>query len=155
MAAELPRSSRLQSLATGLKARLLRRFAEISTAAKYFLRHSHPLSLGKPSETGPAKQGACAVSMDVSDGSDVAIKRVDSFVPDKEEIERRRTLVRTLFNDFWSGTHEKLAAFVERLDQAQDYVIERLTACGESWQLDNETRIMLGLPSTKSKTNPR
>jgi hypothetical protein len=93
MAAEPPRSSRLQPLATGLKARLLRRFAEISTAAK----------LGKPSETATAKQGAVAVSMDVSDGSDVAIEGGDSVVPDKEEIERRRILVRTLFNDFGAG----------------------------------------------------
>jgi hypothetical protein len=154
MAVERPQSSRLQSLPMGLMASLLRRFAEIGAAAKHFLRPSHPLSFGKPAETAAAKQDAVAVSMDVSGGSDVAIKSVDSFVPDNKEIERRRNLVRTLFNDFWSGTHEKPAAFVERLDQAQDYVNERLTACGESWQLNNETRTMLSLPSTKSKARP-
>jgi hypothetical protein len=55
-------------------------------------------------------------------------------------------LVRTLFNDFWSGAHDKPAAFVERLDQAEDYVNERLTACGEFWRLDANTRVMLSLP---------
>jgi hypothetical protein len=59
-----------------------------------------------------------------------------------------------LFNDFWNGTSEKPVAFVDRLDQAEDYVNERLTACGEFWQLDAETRLMLGLP-TKSSANPR
>jgi hypothetical protein len=39
-------------------------------------------------------------------------------------------------NDFSSGAHDKPAAFVERLDQAEDYVNERLTACGEFWRLD-------------------
>ena len=38
---------------------------------------------------------------------------------DQEEIQRRRDLVRALFNDFWSDAHDKPAAFVERLDQAQ------------------------------------
>jgi hypothetical protein len=74
MAAEPPRPSRLQSLATALMAGLLRRFAEISAAAKHFQRHSHPLSLGNPTETAAAKQGAVAVSMDASGGSDVAKK---------------------------------------------------------------------------------
>jgi hypothetical protein len=154
MTVERPQSSRLQSLSIGRVAGLLRGVAQIGAAAKHFLRPSHSLSLGKPTETAAAKQGAVAVSMDVSGGSDLAIKTVDSFVPDNKEIERRRNLVRTLFNEFWSGAHEKPAAFVERLDQAQDYVNERLTACGESWQLDDETRIILSLPSTKSKARP-
>jgi hypothetical protein len=51
-----------------------------------------------------------------------------------------------LFNDFWSEAHDKPAAFVERLDQAEDYVNERLTACGEYWQLDAETRLMQDCP---------
>jgi len=42
------------------------------------------------------------------------------------------------------------AAFVERLDQAEDYLNERLAASGEIWQLDAKTRVMLGLPPTKS-----
>jgi hypothetical protein len=56
-----------------------------------------------------------------------------------------------LFNDFWSGTHDKLAAFVKRLDQTEDYLNERLTANGEVWRLDAKTRIMLGLPPRSSQ----
>jgi hypothetical protein len=78
-----------------------------------------------------------------------------STVLDQEEIQRRRDLVRTLFNDFWSEAHDKPAAFVERLDQAEDYANERLAASGEIWQLDAKTRAMLGLPHTKSSANPR
>lgn len=55
-------------------------------------------------------------------------------------------MVRTLFNDFWSGAYEKPAAFVERLDQAEDYVNDRLVKTGEFWQLDAKTRVTLGLP---------
>jgi hypothetical protein len=65
---------------------------------------------------------------------------------DQEEIQRRRNLVRALFNDFWSDTHDKPATFVERLDQAEDYVNERLAAGGEFWRLDANTRAILGLP---------
>ena len=72
---------------------------------------------------------------------------------DQEEIQRRRDLVRTLFNDFWSEARDKPAAFVERLDQAEDYVNERLTACGEFWQLDAKTRVMLGLPPRSNSPN--
>jgi hypothetical protein len=59
-------------------------------------------------------------------------------------------LVRTLFNDFWSGAHNKPTAFVERLDQAEDYLNERLAANGEFWRLDPNTRAMLGLPPRSS-----
>jgi hypothetical protein len=64
--------------------------------------------------------------------------------------ERRRNLVRTLFNDFWSGVNEKPAAFVERLDQAEDYLNERSAANGEFWRLDANTRAMLALPRRSS-----
>jgi hypothetical protein len=76
--------------------------------------------------------------------------RLDPIAPvalDEDEIERRRNLVRNLFNDFWSGTHEKPAGFTERLDQAEDYLNERLAAHGEIWQLDATTRAVLGLPA--------
>jgi len=36
---------------------------------------------------------------------------------------------------------------VERLDQAEEYVNERLAADGEFWRLDANTRAILGLPS--------
>src|SRR5215472_16853216 len=66
---------------------------------------------------------------------------------DEGEIQRRRNLVRTFFNDFWTGSYEKPAGFLQRLDQAEDYVNDRLTANGEAWRLDSKTRAMLGLPS--------
>ena len=76
--------------------------------------------------------------------------QIKSAIPiaiDEAEIQRRRNLVRTFFNDFWTGAYEKPAGFLERLDQAEDYVNNRLTANGEAWRLDSKTRAMLGLPS--------
>jgi hypothetical protein len=69
------------------------------------------------------------------------------------EILRRRELVRTLFNDFWDGLDEKPAAFVDRLDQAEDYLNERLAASGECWQLDAKMRKILGLPTRSNSRN--
>jgi hypothetical protein len=66
--------------------------------------------------------------------------------PNNQQVQRRRDLVRTLFNDFWSASDNKPASFADRLDQAEVYLNERLTACGESWTLDAKTRAMLGLP---------
>jgi len=66
--------------------------------------------------------------------------------PDDQEIQRRRDLVRTLFNDFWSESDNKPTSFAARLDQAEGYLNERLTACGEFWRLDAKTRQLLGLP---------
>jgi hypothetical protein len=76
--------------------------------------------------------------------------RPDPIAPialDQDEIERRRNLVRKLFNDFWNGAHEKPVGFKDRLDQAEDYLNERLAANGEIWQLDATTRTLLGLPA--------
>jgi len=53
------------------------------------------------------------------------------------------------------GLTKKPVAFVERLDQAEDYVNERLAEVGEFWQLDAKMREMLGLPPTKSSANPK
>jgi hypothetical protein len=66
--------------------------------------------------------------------------------PDKQEVQRRRDLIRTLFNDFWSAFDEKPSSFAARLDQAETYLNERLAACGEAWTLDAGTRQVLGLP---------
>jgi hypothetical protein len=93
------------------------------------------------------------ITAEVKVDTDAQIDSAAPTVPDQEEIQRRRDLVRTLFNDFWSGAHDKPAAFVERLDQAEDHVNERLTACGEFWQLDVETRAMLGLPPRANSPN--
>jgi hypothetical protein len=69
------------------------------------------------------------------------------FAPDEQEINRRRNLVRALFNDFWRGRDDKPATFVDRLNEAESYLNERLAASGEIWKLDGEAREILGLPS--------
>lgn len=66
--------------------------------------------------------------------------------PEPQEIQRRRELVRTLFNDFWSDRFDKPAAFADRLNEAESYLNERLAANGEPWRLDAGTRQLLGLP---------
>jgi hypothetical protein len=145
-------------------------FAEIGQAAKYILRLRHPASAenraksavaeagtgdavtdntnAKPTATG-TKSCATALTVDVNVGA-MEINGVSQTVSDEQEIERRRNLVRTLFNDFWSGAHDKPAAFVERLDQAEEYLNARLAANGEFWRLDANTRAMLGLPRRSS-----
>jgi len=83
------------------------------------------------------------------------VNRAAPIVLDDQEIQRRRDLIRTLFNDFWSGAYEKPTAFVDRLDQAADYLNERLAATGEFWRLDAKTRVMLGLPPRANPPNYR
>jgi hypothetical protein len=87
-----------------------------------------------------------SVTADGKIGQDVQVSCVVPIRPDQQEIQRRLELVRAMFNDFWSGCDDKPAAFVDRLDQAEPYLNERLTACGEFWQLDANTRKMLSLP---------
>jgi len=145
---------------------ILRWFTQIGAAVikptKYFLRTRHPASDEKRTESALEQVGATATATEnaianltttnftapitggVKVDTDAQIDSVASTVLDHEEIQRRRNLVRTLFNDFWSGAYEKPAAFVERLDQAEDYMNERLAASGESWRLDAKTRVMLG-----------
>ena len=77
------------------------------------------------------------------------IDRVDTG-PDEREVQRRRDLIGTLFNDFWSAVDDKPSSFVDRLDQAETYINERLTACGEFWRLNVETRETLGLPPNQA-----
>ena len=86
------------------------------------------------------------VSTEDKISEDARISPVAPILLDQQEIQRRRDLVRSLFNDFWSGSYDKPAAFVDRLDQAETYLNERLTACGELWLLDAQTRALLGLP---------
>jgi hypothetical protein len=148
----------------GVVASVLRLFAQIRQAAEYFLRRRHSASaencvgLGFPeagADDNPkptvraTKSCAAAPTVDVNVGP-LAINKVGKSIPDELEIERRRNLVRTLFNDFWSGAHNKPAAFVERLDQAEEYLNDRLAANGEFWGLDANTRAMLGLPPRSS-----
>ena len=72
------------------------------------------------------------VTADGKIGQDVQVSCVVPIRPDQQEIQRRLELVRAMFNDFWSGCDDKPAAFVDRLDQAEPYLNERLTACGEA-----------------------
>jgi hypothetical protein len=93
------------------------------------------------------------VAADAKIGHDVQVSCVVPIRLDDREIQRRRELVRTLFNDFWNGRDDKPAAFVERLDQAEACLNEQLTACGEFWQLDANTRKMLSLPPRLNSRN--
>jgi len=95
------------------------------------------------------------VTADVMVDSDAQTNRAAHIVLGDQEIQRRRDLVRAFFNDFWSESDDKPAAFVDRLDQAESYVNERLTAGGEFWRLDAETRPMLGLPPRSNSPDKR
>src|SRR5205814_7774355 len=97
------------------------------------------------------KSSTAPVAADVIVDPDA--NRAAHLVLDDQEIQRRRDLVRMLFNDFWSAAYEKPAGFVERLDQAEDYVNERLATSGEFWRLDTNTRVMLGLPPRANSAN--
>ena len=131
-------------------ASIWRCFANIGAAAMYLLRPRHVRSLeGNAFEpaAGPVavKAGAAALpAVNVNAGPEV--NAVTDTSPGQQEIERRRNLVRIFFNDFWSGVSNKPTAFVERLDEAEDYLNERLAANGECWRVDAKTRVMLGLP---------
>jgi hypothetical protein len=70
--------------------------------------------------------------------------------PNKQEIERRREIVRQFFNNFWMFTDDKPRTFAERLNRAEDHINERLAAREERWQLDAATRKQLGLPPPKT-----
>ena len=96
------------------------------------------------------------LSAEIQVNSAIQTDRVVDSVPDQQEIERRRDLVRALFNDFWRGSYDKPAAFVDRLDQAEAYLNERLATLGEVWHLDTKTRALLGLPPrSKSSNQPK
>jgi hypothetical protein len=161
ISAELERSSRSKPLLTeGVVASILRWSAKIGAAAhrltKHVLRLRHPASAETLVESDDVSEGAVAttpVSTDVDVGPGAGINPVADTVLDQQEIERRRNLARTLFNDFWSGVDEKPVAFVERLDRAEDYLNERLAASGEFWRLDANTRVTLGLPPRSNSSN--
>jgi hypothetical protein len=155
------RETKLDTASDAAKS-VLRWFAKIGAAVfkptEYFLRPTHPASAENLAESAAVTAGAVAttaVAADVDVRLDAKIDCVALSGPDTQEIERRRNLVRTLFNDFWSEAPDKPAAFVERLDQAEDYLNERLAANGEFWRLDAKTRVMLGLPPRSSSNGGR
>jgi hypothetical protein len=100
-----------------------------------------------------AKSFAEPVTADVKVSSDAQISPIAHIVPDQQEIQRRRDLVRALFNDFWGGSGDRPAGFADRLNQAENYINGRLAACGELWQLDAKTRAMLSLPPGLNSPN--
>ena len=157
---------------------ILRWFAQIGatvkTVTKHFLRPKHPgypFTAEQRAESTLEEAGAAAtenvvanltttaepftapVIAGVNVDTDAQSDSAAATVLDHEEIQRRRDLVRMLFNDFWSGAYEKPASFVERLDEAEDYVNERLAETGEFWQLDAKTRVTLGLPPRSHPSN--
>jgi hypothetical protein len=161
---------------------ILRWLAEVVAAIiqpiRYFSRSTHPASSDVTAEkradsivegaqavvtvtedavarSTPVKSFTVPVTADVMVDSDAQTNRAAHIVLDDQEIQRRRDLVRAFFNDFWSGSDDKPAAFVDRLDQAESYVNERLTAGGEFWRLDAETRPMLGLPPRSNSPDKR
>ncbi len=93
----------------------------------------------------PAVTPSCATTVEVNVGP-AHPGTLSQTLPDAEEIERRRSLVRTLFNEYWNEAYDRPAKFVERLDQAEDYLNARLAAHGELWRLDANARALLGLP---------
>jgi hypothetical protein len=152
----IPKSSTARDLVEGI----LRPFAAIAAAASklktFFLPGTDFASDVNFAESGTEQTGVVAnatektvakltgeKSFTVPVAADAAVA---PLALDQAEIQRRRNLVRMLFNDYWSGAHERPAAFKERLDQAEDYLNERLAAQGELWCLDAKTRAMLGLP---------
>ena len=151
----------------GVTANIFRWFVRLGATAKHILRPTDPACPKAPAEEGAvspqaentdsnpttAESFAAPLTASVNADRDSGIKALTPSIPDKQEIERRRDLVRTLFNDFWSGAYEKPVAFVERLDQAEDYLNERLAATGEFWQLDAKMRLMLGLPPRANSPN--
>jgi hypothetical protein len=163
---------RKSDTATHIGEMVLRLFAQIAAAVikptKYFLRTSYPGSDEKCVESALEEVGAIAAGTEnvvltttksstvpVTAGVkvDAQIDSAASTVLDQEEIQRRRDLVRMLFNDFWAEAYEKPATFVERLDQAEDYVNGRLAETGEFWQLDAKSRVTLGLPPRSHSPN--
>jgi hypothetical protein len=152
-----------QTAATAMSEKVLRWFAQIGAAvikpSKYFLRTRCTASDGERAESALEQTRALAAatenavanltttkSFSVPVTAGAQIDSAASSVLDQEEIQRRRDLVRMLFNDFWTEAYEKPATFVARLDQAEDYVNERLAETGEFWRLDAKTRVTLGLP---------
>jgi hypothetical protein len=156
MSAEIAQSSRSKPVTTGVVATVLRAFVEIGAAIKSFISASHPASPGTCSESSVVETEAVAtaqISAPAEVKADAKVSPVAHKELDEQEIERRRSLVRTLFNDFWRGADQKPVSFAARLDQAEDYLNERLAANRETWRLDAETRVMLSLPARSSSTD--
>src|SRR5262245_59326054 len=106
---------------------------------------SHPNTPVETMDT-VAEEASGADSIAVRPESQISIKTGAS--PNRHEIERRREIVRQLFNDFWVSAEDKPGT--ERLNRAEGHINERLAARGETWQLDAASRKQLGLPPPKT-----
>jgi hypothetical protein len=151
---------------------ILQWFAGISAALKKPIRHFSRARYSVSDIAAAEKAGAvatatettvatltanatfvAAVTVDAKIGQDAQVSGVAPIPPDQQEVQRRRELIRTLFNDFWSERDDKPRAFVDRLNEAETYLNERLAACGELWQLNAKTRKMLSLPPRSNPHN--
>jgi hypothetical protein len=99
-----------------------------------------------PTSTDATPSTAAATSVHPQIAEAASVQAVPTAL-DRQEVQRRRELVRALFNDFWTGRDDKPATFQERLDQAEPYLNERLIKSGECWQLNADSRKALALPS--------
>ncbi len=141
MTVEVAQSRTSTRVTTGVVATVLRSLVQIGATIKTFFR-GRSASAAVETDGVTAPQIPADAEVEVGAGiSSIAHNELS-----QQEVDRRRSLVRAFFNDFWSGTHDKPATFAERLDQAENYLNGRLIANGEGWRLDAKTRIMLGLP---------
>src|SRR5262249_1927479 len=127
----------------GVAANIFRWFVRLGAAAKHILRPTDPACPKAPAEGAVSPQAdntdsnpptaesfAAPLTASVNDDRDSGIKGLTPSIPDKQEIERRRDLVRTLFNDFWGGAYEKPITFVERRAPGGGYLDEPLEGNG-------------------------
>jgi hypothetical protein len=150
MAADPGQSSRSKPVIEGVVPNALRWIGEIREAAKNFLRLRHPAPTESRAESVTAEARPAQAETDSTDAKlttpksfttaptadanvgPIAARGICQTVPDQQEVERRRELIRMLFNDFWNGVYNKPAAFAQRFDEAEDYLNARLEAHGES-----------------------
>jgi hypothetical protein len=164
MAADPGQSSRSKPVMERVVASLLGWISEIREAAKNLLPLRHPAPTESRAESVIAEARAAEADTESTDAKLTTPKSFTTAptadanvgpiaangIPDQQEVERRRELVRMLFNDFWNGAYNKPVAFAQRLDEAEDYLNARLAAHGEFWRLDADTRAILGLPPRSS-----
>jgi hypothetical protein len=121
--------------------------ATLKRSAEYFFRPTSRPS-GRADETGTESAGAedkAIATSEVEIGQEATEVNI-APANNQQDVQRRQELVRSLFNDYWKGRDDKPVTFVDRLNGAETYINEQLTARGEPWQLDANTRKMLRLP---------
>jgi hypothetical protein len=134
--------------------------ADASAAAEDLSSTDDAASVELDDQAGPDAEASPA-EVDVEPRGDIAVRadgeaRIEterSLTQEdltQEDLTQRREIVRQFFNDFWNSAEDKPPTFGERLDRAQGYINERLTAHGETWQLNRATRKQLGLPPSRN-----